>query len=155
MKELRLAVGDGDLFIYDTVLPVTVSHLNYGNHLGHDALLSLLQEARMQLLAQEGMSEIALSDQVGYLVNQVCVDYRAQAHYGDALNVQIYAERFSKRSRVFSLRYRVTRQSDGAVIADAATRHAFFDYATKKITRAPKDFYWLVHRNLALITCAA
>lgn len=33
---------------FEATVPVRVTDLNYGNHLGNDALLSIMHEARMQ-----------------------------------------------------------------------------------------------------------
>lgn len=155
MSQLNLSVGEEDLFVFETRLPVMVSHLNYCNHLAHESILTLLQEARMQYLSEEGMTELSLSGSVGFLIGQANVNYRSQAFYGDELRIQIYASRFKQRSRLFSLNYQVIRTSDDTIIADAATQHAFYDYQAKRITSAPQEFYWMIHRNLQLITRAA
>ena len=40
---------------FTTTLDVRISDINYGNHLGHDSLISLLHEARMRFLKQTGL----------------------------------------------------------------------------------------------------
>jgi len=37
-----------DRFLFTTEIPLRVSDINYGGHLGNDAVLSLAQEARMR-----------------------------------------------------------------------------------------------------------
>jgi acyl-CoA thioesterase FadM len=155
MSQLNLSVGEEDLFVFETRLPVMVSHLNAGNQLAHESILTLLQEARMQYLSEEGMTETSLKGSVGFLISQANFNYRAQAAYGDELCIQIYASRFKPGARLFSLNYQVIRTSDNTIIADAATQHAFYDYQARRITSAPQEFYWMVHRNLQLITLAA
>ena len=155
MSQMCLSVGDEDLFVFETVMPVMLCHVSYGNHLSNDSILTLLQEARMQYLMQEGATEISLQESVGFLVNQATINYRAQAYYGDKLRVQIYAPRFKLRARKFDFNYQILRVSDGAVIADASTSQVFYDFLKKRITTAPKSFYWMIHRNLQLITRAA
>lgn len=155
MSQLNLSVGNDHLFVSETTLPVMVTHLNGGKHLPQESILILLQEARAQYLFAEGMAEAALAGPVGLLVSQVNLDYHAQAFYGDELRIQIYASRFTKRARLFSFNYRVIRVSDDAIIADAATEHVFYDYQARRVTTAPSEFYWLIHRNLQLISLAA
>ena len=45
--------------VFHTVeLPVRITDINYGQHLGNDRLFALLHEARIQFLSQWGFSEI-------------------------------------------------------------------------------------------------
>jgi acyl-CoA thioesterase FadM len=45
-------------FIFSTLIPVRITDINYGNHVGNDAILSLLHEARMQFLNKAGYTEL-------------------------------------------------------------------------------------------------
>lgn len=36
--------------LYTVAVPLRIGDINYGGHLGHDAVLSLIHEARMQML---------------------------------------------------------------------------------------------------------
>jgi acyl-CoA thioesterase FadM len=155
MSQLDLSVHADDLFVFETRLPVMAVHVQHANSMTQESVLHLLQEARLQYLAQEGMTEIALDGSIGLLISQASINYHQPAFYGDELSIQIYASRFTKKSRLFSFNYQIIRASDSAVIADAATEHAFYDYQEKRITSAPVAFYWMVHRNLQLIDLAA
>ena len=37
-------------FIFKTEIPVRISDINYGGHLGNDSLLSIVQESRVKFL---------------------------------------------------------------------------------------------------------
>jgi len=45
-------------FQFVTEIPLRITDINYGGHLGNDALLSLLHEARVQFLRQYGFTEM-------------------------------------------------------------------------------------------------
>ena len=45
-------------FKFSTTIPVRITDLNYGGHVGNDAILSIIHEARMQFLHHFGYSEI-------------------------------------------------------------------------------------------------
>ena len=45
-------------FPFSTELRVRITDVNYGGHMGNDALLGLLHEARVQFLAHYGLSEL-------------------------------------------------------------------------------------------------
>ena len=42
---------------FRTELPVRITDLNYGGHVGNDALLAMIQEARVRWLGQFGWTE--------------------------------------------------------------------------------------------------
>jgi acyl-CoA thioester hydrolase len=155
MGELSLRINPTDLFVFETRLPVMTAHVREGNCLTEESLLSLLQEARLQYLAREGMSEKSLVGSVGFFVSRAHINYHALAFHGDELRIQIYARRFRQGSRLFSFNYPISRVSDGKVIADVATEHAFYDFETRRVTSTPTAFYWVIHRNLQLIDLAA
>ncbi|MCB6184379.1 acyl-CoA thioesterase [Leeia sp. TBRC 13508] len=122
---------------FQTSLPVTVTHLNYGNHLGHDSLVSILHEARVQFLHQLGYTEMKMED-AGLILRDLAVQYLAEAFYGDILDISIEVAQLSGCG--FELLYEVTHQSLGKKIARAQTSMVCFDYQTHKIMKLPKSF---------------
>ncbi len=44
--------------LFSATLEVRISDINYGNHLGHDSLVSLLHEARVRFLRHLGYTEL-------------------------------------------------------------------------------------------------
>jgi acyl-CoA thioesterase FadM len=114
-------------------LPVRIGDINYGGHLGNDSVLSLIQEARMQLLAKGGFTELEAGGH-GLIMADVQVAYRGESFYGDVLLVEVFVSELDKRS--FNFLYRVSTQRDGMRIpvADARTGMVCFDYKQRKIT---------------------
>ena len=55
----RIKIDLPSLFAFSTTLRVRVSDINYGGHLGNDALLSMLHDARLQYLQAMDYSELA------------------------------------------------------------------------------------------------
>ena len=58
MARIKLEVPENIHF--KTKITLRVSDMNYGGHLGNDAVLSLAHEARVQFLKQFGYSEMDL-----------------------------------------------------------------------------------------------
>ena len=56
MPRIRLELPDR--FHFRTSLTVRVTDLNYGRHLGNDAVLGLLHEARVRFLRSLGYAEL-------------------------------------------------------------------------------------------------
>ena len=126
-----------DAFPFETRLEARVGDINYGNHVGNDAMLTLLHEARLRFLAARGFSETDAGG-CGLTLVEALVQYRAQAFRGDALRIGVALTELDRAG--FVLLYRVRRESDGAEIARARTALAFFDYARNRLCRAPQAF---------------
>ncbi len=119
-----------------------VNHLNYGNHLGYDSVLTIIQEGRMRWLKTNGMTELSLEGSVGYLITHASVDYQGEGFYGDQLRITLYTGAVSRKG--FELKYEVKNETTGKVIATAETRHVCFDFGSRKIASCPEKFRILI-----------
>ncbi len=124
-------------FIYSTEIPLRITDINYGGHMGNDALLSLLHEARLRFLGKYGFSEQDIGG-LGIIMADSVIIYKSQAFYGDVLKIEITAGDFSKHA--CDLIYGVSNLKTGKEIARAKTRIAFFDYERRKTVRIPDKF---------------
>ncbi len=122
---------------FATELSVRITDVNYGGHLGNDALVSLLHEARVGFLAHYGFSEGDCGG-AGIVISELEVAYRAEAFHGDALTIAVGAGAIG-RSRA-ELFYRVERPADAKEVARARTTIAFFDYTARRPRRTPEPF---------------
>lgn len=113
-------------------IPVRIGDINYGGHVGNDAILSMLHEARMQWLAAAGMTELETGGH-GLIMADAMIAYRGEAFYGDVLEVALFADEVTGRS--FDLLYRLStlRDGDEVLIAEAKTGMICFDYTARKI----------------------
>jgi YbgC/YbaW family acyl-CoA thioester hydrolase len=124
--------------LYITNISVRIGDINYGGHTGNDAILSIIHEARMQLLRQWGYDELRAGG-VSLIMADVMIAYRGEGFYGDTLEVKIYVDDLAERS--FDLLYHITTERNGArmEIAQAKTGMVCFDYEARKITAITKD----------------
>lgn len=129
--------------IYTTNLEILVSHLNYGNHLGYDAVLSILQDARMRWLREHKMTELSLHGSVGYVISEAFINYKAEGFFGDLLEVSLYGEKLGRKT--FCLRYQVTNITTGQTLALAETSHVGFDFDRRAITSLPEPFVRILY----------
>jgi len=122
--------GYNSLFI--AMIPIRIGDVNYGNHVGNDAILSIIHEARMQMLRHYGYSEMDAGGN-SMIMADVMIAYKAEAFYGDTLAVKIYADEVS--GNTFNLLYHlsVKRGEKNIDIAHAKTGMVCFDYNTRKI----------------------
>jgi acyl-CoA thioesterase FadM len=124
-------------FQFSTDIPVRITDVNYGGHLGNDALLGMLHEARVQFLQHLGCSEQNVEG-VGIIMADAVVVYRSETFYGDLLKVEVTAAEPQRTG--CDLLYRVTRADNGREVARAKTGIVFFDYGARKVTAMPPGF---------------
>lgn len=124
-------------FLFSTDLTVRITDINYGGHLGNDALLALLQEARMQFLARYGFSEQDVGG-AGMIMTDSLVVYMAEAFHGDRLTIGIALGELQTAG--CDLFYRVVQKDSGKEVARAKTGMAFFDYGKRRVVAAPEKF---------------
>lgn len=111
---------------------VRITDINYGNHLGNDALVSLIHEARVAWLKQGGFSEMNVGG-CGTIMNELLINYLHESYYGDELTFEISIGDHSSSS--FEIYYNITtiRNGEKIGIAKAKTGMVCFDYEKKRI----------------------
>jgi acyl-CoA thioesterase FadM len=135
MARIRIEFLEPTLFTHE--IPVRITDLNYGDHLGHDALVSLLHEARARFFRSLGKEESDV-DGAGILLVELVVTYLAQVHYGQTLTVEIAAGEIGRSG--CALVYRVRDRDRGTDVALARTGIVFFDYDRHKVVPMPESF---------------
>ncbi len=135
MPRIKIIYPEETLFSHD--LSVRVTDLNYGNHLAHDSIISLMHEARAQFFAANGMSELDIEG-AGIIMADLAINYRAEAHFGQLLTIEIALDEFSKKG--CDMFYRILCKESETVVAIAKTGLVFFDYSAKKPVSVPQSF---------------
>ncbi|MDR2862199.1 MAG: thioesterase family protein [Syntrophobacterales bacterium] len=133
----RIEIELPDTFLFRTEIPVRISDINYGNHLGNDAVLSLMHEARLRFLAQYGFSEADIGGP-GIIMTDAAVVYVSQAFYGDILAVDVTIAELHKYG--FDLLYRLANTRTAKEVARGKTGMFCFDYGKKRIASVPQVF---------------
>ena len=87
--------------IYETIIEVT--DLNYGNHMGNDALVGIIHRARVHFLHRLAASENNLGDgKTGILLTDLIINYKGEGFLFDKLIVKSsIGELRSKSFRMF------------------------------------------------------
>jgi acyl-CoA thioesterase FadM len=135
MARTRLEIPSS--FPFAVEMPVRISDINYGGHLGNDAVLSLLQEARIHYLRLHGYSEKDV-DGVGLIMTDAVILYRAEAFHGDRLRIEIAVGNCEAHGCDFY--YRATNMASGKEVVRAKTGVAFFDYERRRVAEVPPRF---------------
>lgn len=112
-------------------IPVRISDINYGNHVGNDAFVSIIHEARLQWLMQHGLSELNVGGS-GLIMGDLAVEFKSESFYGDIISVSLFAGELTRVS--FELYYQLSAVRNDAtiIIANAKTGMICFDYSIKR-----------------------
>lgn len=132
----RLKLQMPEFYPFKTTIDVRITDINYGNHLGNDALLSIIHEARVRFLKSLGYSETDIEG-VGIIMADVAILYKSEAYYGERLTIHMSAGEFSRKSCDFF--YRIRNESE-KIVALCKTGIVFFNYQTKKTVSIPPEF---------------
>lgn len=135
MPRIKLALPDA--FPFETEIPVRISDINYGGHLGNDALLSIIHEARIRFLHAHGYKELDIEGR-GIIMADAVVVYAAEAFHGDVLRAGVAVRDIEQLG--CDIVYRLVRVGDGREVARAKTGIVFFDYVSRKPVPVPDGF---------------
>jgi len=137
VARVKLVPLDHYKSIYETIVEVT--DLNYGNHLGNDALVGIIHRARVHFLHQLSASENNLGDgKTGILLADLIVNYKGESFLFDKLGVESSIGGVS--SKGFRMFHRITA-TQGRLIALAETGIVTFNYQKRKVARIPESFF--------------
>jgi len=127
----RIKIELPEKFSFETIIPIRITDLNYGNHVGNDAFVSILHEARVQWLKGEGYTELNFAG-AGLIMSDLVIEFKNESFYGDIVEVCIYAGETSRVS--FELYYQLSaaRNLEKIILANAKTRMIAYNYEKKK-----------------------
>ena len=133
----RIKLDLPERFPFSTELRVRITDVNYGGHMGNDALLGLLHEARVRFLTHYGLSELNIYG-AGIIMADSVIVYKSEAFPGERLELAVTVTDFNRYGCDFV--YRVTEKASGREVARAKTGIVFFDYQQRAIQKVPQPF---------------
>ncbi|MCF7847792.1 MAG: thioesterase family protein [Kiritimatiellales bacterium] len=133
----RVKIELPETFAFSTELDVRITDINYGNHMGNDAVLSIIHEARLRFLKSRGFSEMDFGGCGSIMLDSVIV-YKSQAFHGDRLKIEMAATDFNRLG--CDIVYRISNIETGKDVAHAKTGIAAFDYEKQRIVPLPAAF---------------
>ncbi len=117
-------------------IPIRITDINYGNHVGNDAFAGILHEARMQWLQRYGYTELNIEG-IGLIMSDLVIEFINESFYGDVLELKLVAGNIARVS--FDLYYQVSAKRNNEIIllAKAKTGMVCYDYVAKKVAAIP------------------
>ena len=75
MARIKLTVPENKLTVVS--IPVRISDINYGSHLGNDSFVSIIHEARVQWLRLHNYSELDIEG-TGLILSNLAVEFKSE-----------------------------------------------------------------------------
>ena len=73
----RLKIKLPTVFLFHADIPIRITDVNYGGHVGNDTLLSIIHEARVQFLKHHGYKEMNLEG-LGLIMSDVMIEFKKE-----------------------------------------------------------------------------
>ncbi|MEO5891196.1 MAG: thioesterase family protein [Ferruginibacter sp.] len=133
----RIKIDIPDNSIASVHIRVRIGDINYGNHVGNDAFVAFIHEARLQWLQQNNYTELNI-DGTGLIMSGLSFEFKNESFYGEEISIIISAGEISKVS--FDLFYQLTteRKNETILLAKAKTGMVCYDYENKKVAAIPQ-----------------
>lgn len=125
-------------FTFTTEVPIRITDLNYGGHVGNDSVLSILHEIRVQFLRHHEYTELDLAG-TGIIMADVAIEFKSEVFYGETIRASVAAAEFSRVG--FDIYYKLEKISGQKwiTVAVARTGMVCYNYGQKKIASVPKE----------------
>jgi len=132
----RIKIDIAGYKLAEIKINVRISDINYGNHVGNDAFVSIIHEARIQWLQQHDYTELDFAG-AGLIMSDLAIEFKNESFYGDTIEVSIYAGETARVS--FELFYQLSaiRDNTTIILANAKTGMITYDYQKKKPVSLP------------------
>lgn len=141
----RIVLDLPEEFIYKAEIPVRLTDLNPGNHVGNDQMISLLSAARFMFFDHLELDEFNIFGH-NIAVTDLATMYLKETLARDTLIFEVGITDFNKYGADFI--FRVSQQSSGQVAALAKTGFVFLDKTSGKVSPVPSEFKAMIEAKL-------
>ncbi len=132
----RIEISLPNEYAFSTNIPIRISDINRGGHMGWDAMFTILDEARFQFLINLDYPE-GEGKEIPHIMVDAGIIYKRQAYHGQTLSVEIAITELNDKG--FDLVYKVSEANSGTEIARAKTGILYFDYRKQKVASIPDE----------------
>lgn len=140
----RIKIDLPEKFIAKFFIPVRITDINYGNHVGNDSLVAIVHESRMQFLGQYNYTEMNVAG-TSLIMSELLVEYKNEAFYGDLIEVKIFAGDITRVGFELYYSLSVERNKNIIIIANVKTGIVCYNYSLKKVERVPEKLIEIIN----------
>ena len=131
----RIKIKMPEKIIASLSIATRITDHNYGNHVGNDAVVGILHEARVQWLALHQFTEFDAGG-TSLIMGHLAVEYKQQIIYPCPLTVEIAIGEITRAS--FELFYCIKNEKE-EVMVRAFTGLVCYDYKNKEVHSIPQS----------------
>lgn len=133
----RVILTECDRYEFAHSLTIRATDINYAGHLGNEALLGLIHEARSHLMKTLGFQTVLSGpERIGLIIADLAVNFRAEAYAHQQLVIDSQIGEIGEKS--FRLFHRVRREEQ--IIALVETGLVAYDYQAGQVVALPVEF---------------
>ena len=136
MARLKILIPEKKLASFP--IPVRITDINYGNHVGNNAIVEIIHEARVQFLQLYGFTELDAGG-TALIMSELSVEFRQESFYPDILIVSVFCGEISRVSFELFYQISVERAGETIIIANAKTGMVCFNYKQKVTESVPEN----------------
>ncbi len=142
----RVKINIPERILFSILIPVRITDINYGNHVGNDSFIGIIHEARVNWLRTLNFTELDIGG-AGLIMNDLEIEFKKESFYGDIIDVQISAGEVSKIA--FELYYQLftNRNKERILLVKAKTGMVGYNYTDKKVAQLPLNFIEILIPN--------
>ena len=93
----RIKIDLPDTEIGKVTVSIRITDINYGNHVGNDAFVAIIHEARMQWLRLHNYTEMNFAG-TGLIMSDLAIEFKQESVYGDMVTITLFAGEISRVS---------------------------------------------------------
>jgi len=118
-------------------IPVRITDINYGNHVGNNSIVEIIHEARVQFLKQHGFTELNVAG-TALIMSELLVEFKNESFYNDVLEIKIFSGEITRVSFELFYEISVKKNEQKIIIAHAKTGMVCYNYELKKVSAVPE-----------------
>ena len=134
----RLKIELPEKLLTSVSIPVRITDINYGDHVGNNSIVGIIHEARVQFLQQHGFTELNIGGS-GLIISELSVEFKNESFYGDLLQVKVFCGEITRIAFELFYQISVKRNERSVIIANAKTGMVCYDYSAKKVRAVPEE----------------
>ena len=133
----RVEISFPEVWNFSMEISVRIDDINFGGHLAHDSILTLMHEARARFFRSLGYGELDIEGR-GIIMADAAIVYKSEAFFGDILRFDLAAVEIGRRG--FEIVYRIMEKKSGREIALGKTGLVMFNYELREPCEIPETF---------------
>ncbi len=143
----RLKIELPQKILTSVSIPVRITDINYGNHVGNNSIVEIIHEARVQYLKGHGFTELNVAG-TALIMSELLVEFKNESFYNDVLEIKIFCGEITRVAFELFYEISVMRNEHEIIIALAKTGMVSYNYEIKKVSAVPEELRQILSEKI-------